>query len=183
MGPVEEIALSVVAPRQQVATAGSDAERFERLWRAHYAAIHAHASRRVGERADEVCAEVFLIAWRRLGEVPRDELPWLLTASRNVIGTTWRGDARRAQLRDRLEAEPAPAGEGMPAGSDPELDTALAQLGERDRELVLLVYWEGLSPGRAARALGLAPAAARTRLWRARRRLGRALAGQEAEHE
>ena len=52
-------------------------------------------------------------------------------------------------------------------------------LGEIDRELLLLVYWEGLAPSRAAKVLGLAPAAARTRLWRSRRRLRRSLESME----
>jgi RNA polymerase sigma-70 factor (ECF subfamily) len=182
MAGVEESALTATARARPAATAGDDPERFARLWSAHYAAVHAHAARRVGERADEVCAEVFLVAWRRLGEIPRDELPWLLAASRNVIGTTWRGDARRARLQDRLDAERLPA--AADAGRlDAELDSALAQLGERDRELLLLVYWEGLTPSRAATVLGLAPAAARTRLWRSRRRLRRNLEGQEAGDE
>jgi RNA polymerase sigma-70 factor (ECF subfamily) len=180
---VEELALTAISARPHVTAAGGDAERFERIWQAHYAAVHAHAARRVGARADEVCAEVFLIAWRRLDELPRDELPWLLAASRNVIGTTWRGDARRARLQDRLDAEPAGAGDAHCEAPDPVLEAALAGLDDRDRELLLLVYWEGLTPARAARALGLQPAAARTRLWRLRRKLRTELAGREAEHE
>jgi RNA polymerase sigma-70 factor (ECF subfamily) len=121
-----------------------------------------------------------MIAWRRLCELPRDELPWLLAASRNVIGTTWRGDARRSRLQDRLDAEPHDAEAGSDA-RDPDLEAVLAGFGEADRELVLLVYWEGLTPARAAKALGLAPQVARTRLWRLRRRLGHELAGREAE--
>ena len=184
MACVDEIAISAVAQGRVNAQAGdADGARFERLWAAHYAAVHAHAARRVGPRADEVCAEVFLVAWRRLGEIPRDELPWLLAASRNVIGTTWRGDARRGRLQDRLSEEPAPPPPDEPGGLDPALDDALALLDERDRELLLLVYWEGLSPSRAAKALDLAPAAARTRLWRARRRLREALSGQEERDE
>jgi RNA polymerase sigma-70 factor (ECF subfamily) len=167
---------------QQAAAASGDVGRFERLWQEHYAAVHAHAARRVGARADEVCAEVFLVAWRRLGELPRDELPWLLAASRNVIGTAWRGDARRARLQDRLDGQPSPAGAGESDEIDADLEAALAQLAEADRELLLLVYWEGLTPARAARALELTPATARTRLWRARRRLAHLLASRKAEH-
>ncbi len=183
MGAVDEVALPAVTTHRSPTGVAAEGERFERLWHAHYPAVHAHAARRVGERADEVCAEVFLVAWRRLGELPRDELPWLLAASRNVIGTTWRGDARRARLRERLDTEPSTEN-GVPgADGDDELLAALAQLGELDRELLLLVYWEGLAPSRAARVLDLAPAAARTRLWRARRRLRNELAGREAEDE
>jgi RNA polymerase sigma-70 factor (ECF subfamily) len=183
MAGVKESALSAIARPRSPAVAHGDAARFERLWAAHYAAVHAHAVRRVGERADEVSAEVFLVAWRRLDEIPRDELPWLLAVSRNVIGTAWRGDARRARLRERLDEQPEPGGDDAIGGLDAVLDDALAALGEADRELLLLVYWEGLAPSRAAKVLGLAPAAARTRLWRSRRRLRRSLESMEDGNE
>jgi len=182
MASVDELAIPAVTARQHAAPVAGDVARFEQLWQEHYAAVHAHATRRVGERADEVCAEVFLVAWRRLDEVPRDELPWLLAASRNVVGTAWRGDARRARLKDRLDAEPSAGNDGEAGGSDANLEAALGQLAEADRELLLLVYWEGLTPARAAKALELTPATARTRLWRARRRLAHLLASQENDH-
>lgn len=50
-----------------------------------------------------------------------------------------------------------------------------------DRELLLLVTWEELSPSEAARVLGISALAARSRLHRARRRLRQALEGQETE--
>jgi RNA polymerase sigma factor (sigma-70 family) len=170
------------APTHARAEARSDRDvaRFERLWATSYAAVHGHAARRVGaERADEVCAEVFLIAWRRLDELPADTLPWLFATSRNVIGTLWRGDGRRERLRERLEVQSPEAVTDEPELLDAELEAALGRLGELDRELVLLVYWEGLTPARAAKVLGLVPATARTRLWRARSRLGRLLSPEE----
>jgi RNA polymerase sigma-70 factor (ECF subfamily) len=178
MERVDEIALPA-PPRSRTREADRGIARFERIWAAHYAAVHAHAARRVGPRADEVCAEVFLTAWRRLDQLPADELPWLLATSRNVIGTLWRGDERRARLQDRVEQQPPSEEAPMPLGLDAVLSRALRKLGEIDRELLLLVYWEGLTPGRAAKALGLAPATARTRLWRARRTLGHLLSEED----
>ena len=55
------------------------------------------------------------------------------------------------------------------------LRTALNVLADSDRELLLLVAWEGLTPAEAAVALGISPVAARTRLHRARRRARNAL--------
>jgi RNA polymerase sigma-70 factor, ECF subfamily len=182
MDGVDELAIPAVTVLQPASAVAGDAVRFERLWQEHYAAVHGHASRRVGARADEVCAEVFLVAWRRLDDVPRDALPWLFAASRNVIGTAWRSDARRARLQDRLDAESSPLGTRDPDETDTDLEAALGQLAEADRELLLLVYWEGLTPARAAKALELTPATARTRLWRARRRLAHLLASRKAEH-
>jgi RNA polymerase sigma-70 factor (ECF subfamily) len=53
-------------------------ERFEGLFRATYPAVRAYALRRSApEAAKDVVAETFLVAWRRLDEVPEDALPWL----------------------------------------------------------------------------------------------------------
>jgi RNA polymerase sigma-70 factor (ECF subfamily) len=179
MSHVKEIALPALATRPAAAV-GEEAARFARVWDECYAAVHAHAARRVGSaRAEEVCSEVFMIAWRRIDAMPRDALPWLLATSRNVIGTLWRSEARRDRLRDRLEELPPAHTTDELDGPDPELRAALAQLDEPDRELLLLVYWDDLTPSRAAKALGLAPATARTRLWRLRRRLADVLAHEE----
>ena len=51
------------------------------------------------------------------------------------------------------------------------LRAALSVLTESDRELLLLVGWEGLSQAEAATALGISPGAARVRLHRARKRV------------
>jgi RNA polymerase sigma-70 factor (ECF subfamily) len=56
------------------------------------------------------------------------------------------------------------------------LRAALAVLTDSDRELLLLVGWEGLSQAEAATALGISPGAARVRLHRARKRALGALA-------
>ena len=49
-----------------------------------------------------------------------------------------------------------------------------------DRELLLLVAWEELSPGQAAKVLGISSLAARSRLHRARRRLRALLEQRES---
>jgi RNA polymerase sigma-70 factor (ECF subfamily) len=48
---------------------------------------------------------------------------------------------------------------------------ALAELDERDREVLMLMAWEGLSGREAAAALGCSDTAYRIRLHRARKRL------------
>ncbi len=53
-------------------------------------------------------------------------------------------------------------------------------LGDDDRELLLLVSWEELSPGEAAKVLGVSSLAARSRLHRARRRLRTLLEQRES---
>lgn len=137
---------------------------------AHLGAVAAYARRRGSRDADAVAAEVMTIAWRRLSDVPRDDpRPWLYATARNVV----RADARRsARAAAHGAGEP---GDLAPPPEIPELDPALAEalrsLSSLDREALLLVAWEDLTPTQAARSLGINATAFRVRLLRARRRL------------
>jgi RNA polymerase sigma-70 factor (ECF subfamily) len=160
--------------------------RFSRLYREQGRAVLAYALRRVGSHEDaaDVVAETFLIAWRRLGEVPvgAGARLWLYAVARRVIANLHRTERRRTRLgqrlaeslRTELATHPAPEGEGA------EVLRAMSGLREEDRELLLLVSWEGLSPGQAAQVLGVSSLAARSRLHRARRRLRVLLEEREA---
>jgi RNA polymerase sigma-70 factor, ECF subfamily len=120
-----------------------------------------------------VAAECMTIAWRRLDEVPADALPWLLGCARRVVLAEWRGEARTTapvELGDVAFEAPEPA------GLDFNLATALRSLAPIDREALLLVAWDDLTPAQAARALGITQVAFRVRLHRARRRCAAALA-------
>ena len=153
-------------------------ERFERLWVEHHAAVHAYAVRRVAsDRAADVVHETFLVAWRRLDDVPRTSpRPWLLAVARNHLLHERRSAARRARLLDRLAPpEPTPAAEA----SDPALLRAARRLPLADRELLALLAWDGLSLTEAATVLGCRPVSARVRLHRARRRLAALLAEED----
>ena len=69
------------------------------------------------------------------------------------------------KARKLVEARPYKLGEAA------EVLRAMAGLGDEDRELLLLVSWEELSPSEASKVLGISALAARSRLHRARRRL------------
>ncbi|HXD72017.1 MAG TPA: sigma factor-like helix-turn-helix DNA-binding protein, partial [Gaiellales bacterium] len=69
-----------------------------------------------------------------------------------------------------------PEAEAAVESTDPAVTRALRALPERDREALLLVAWEDLTPAQAAAAIGIAPVAFRVRLLRARRRFARSLA-------
>jgi RNA polymerase sigma factor (sigma-70 family) len=159
---------------------------YGRLYRDQGRAILAYALRRVEDPEDaaDVVAETFLVAWRRLGEVPLGEEGrlWLYAVARRVIANLHRAERRRTRLGQRLAesmrielaTQPAPAGEGA------EVLRAMGGLGDDDRELLLLVSWEELSPGEAAKVLGISSLAARSRLHRARRRLRALLEQRES---
>lgn len=148
--------------------------RLERLYDAHAPAVAAYARRRANATvADDVVAEVFVVAWRRLDQVPDDALPWLLAAARRVLANVRRSQRRQLALVDRLalgrREEPPPV--WVERGRDGPALEAIASLSERDREALLLVAWDGLSTADAARVVGLSVRSFESRLYRARRRL------------
>jgi RNA polymerase sigma-70 factor (ECF subfamily) len=147
--------------------------RFELIFRRYEPAVRAYAIRRAGPTvADDVVADVFVVCWRRFEQMPADALPWLLGVARHVLATQRRSERRRSALRSRIVQEDAQyTDEDLPFSEDGVLRTALEQLSDTDRELLLLVAWEGLSTAEVAVALGLRPSTARVRLMRARRRL------------
>jgi RNA polymerase sigma-70 factor, ECF subfamily len=141
-------------------------ERFREVF-AHLGAVTAYARRRGSVDADGLAAEVMTIAWRRLDDVPADDArPWLFATARNLLLAE-----RRQASRRTVQVEPEPGREQELAGIDPALARGLRALSPTDREALLLIAWEELTPSEAARALGINPAAFRVRLLRARRRL------------
>jgi RNA polymerase sigma-70 factor (ECF subfamily) len=156
--------------------------RFELLYAKHAPAVKAYVLRRVdASAADDVVAEVFVVCWRRFEEIPADPLPWLLGVARRVLSTQRRGERRRGALRDRLVETACDSIDVTPEVNDGVLASALAHLSSTDRELLLLIAWDGLSPAQAATVLGVKPATVRVRLLRARRRLTQALSHEGSD--
>jgi RNA polymerase sigma-70 factor (ECF subfamily) len=163
--------------------------QFSRLYREQGWAILAYALRRVEDREDaaDVVAETFLIAWRRLAEVPAgtEARLWLYAVARRTIANLHRSERRRTRLGGRLaeslrtELATQPTRDGEAA----EALRAVGELGDEDRELLLLVAWEGLSPSEAAKVLSISSLAARSRLHRARRRLRTLIEGDNTAHQ
>jgi RNA polymerase sigma-70 factor (ECF subfamily) len=153
-------------------------DRF-RLVFAHLSKVSDYARRRGSVDAEGVAAETMAIAWRRLEGVPEDDpRPWLYGTARNLVYAEQR---KRPPLSDvtRQELESIPEKAHISAevyALDSQVACALRNLSPADREALLLVAWEDLSPRLAAEALGITPVAFRVRFHRARRRFVRALA-------
>jgi RNA polymerase sigma factor (sigma-70 family) len=155
-------------------------ERFEQIYRQHFRAVLRYALARLEpESAKDAAAETFLVAWRRLGDVPSDPRPWLFGVTRKVIAGQLRSSTRRDALRARLEQTDS-------ASIDPgEFDkdmaergavlAAMASLSENDCEVLKLIAWDELPSTSAAKILGISRIAFGVRLHRARRRLAIAL--------
>jgi RNA polymerase sigma-70 factor (ECF subfamily) len=156
-------------------------DAFGRLYEASFATVWSYAVSRVGrEMAEDLVSETFAIAWRRRDALPSDPLPWLVRVARNLVLETYRAAARQRSLetalkespmlRDRTEADVADA-----VVTRHQALTALATLSDKDRELLMLIAWHGLSPRQAAKALGCSRPTFFVRLHRARRRLEHAM--------
>jgi RNA polymerase sigma-70 factor (ECF subfamily) len=164
-----------------------DTRDFEALYDRCAASVLSYCARRTTlELAEDALAETFSVAWRRRDAIPSEPLPWLYGVARKVIANQRRSARRQAGVARRLvEEAPAPSAHETPETpeSSRRVLAALSRLGETDRELLLLVAWEGLKPAEAARVLGIAPARCRLRLHRARRRLERLVAHADRPSE
>ncbi len=163
---------------------------FAQIFERHYEAIFGFAARRLGvELADDVAADTFVIALRRIDSYDTDyasALPWLYGIVRNVIQNHWRSEKRRL----RLIAEIGDHEEADNRGLGPEervdvLDTSAAiasgllQLNEVDRDALLLFVWAGLSQSEIARLQEVPEGTVRSRIHRSRRVLREHLAVTE----
>ena len=147
---------------------------FREVFGRHYGAVYGYAARRLGrDDAADAAAEVFTVVWRRIRTVPDEPetLPWLYGVARRVVANQQRSRMRRERLEAKALAEPVRPVEMNAA----DLDTALAALRGTDREVLMLVAWEGLGPQGLAKTLGCSPNAAVVRLHRARARLAAAM--------
>lgn len=161
--------------------------RFERLFAGHYGELLRFAQRRVGiDAAGDVVAETFLIAWRRLPEVPEDHArAWLYGTARHVIANELRARQRRDRLsehaRDGIAMDRTVAGDHAAAIAEQlRVRAVLESLSPMDQEVLRLTEWERLDLAEAAAVLGCSRTAAKVRLHRARRRFARRLAAADA---
>lgn len=148
-------------------------EVYAELFDAHWPAVLGYMRRRVADReeAEEIAADVFRIAWEKLD--PHDPFgrPWLIATAMNRL----RDHYRRRHRRTEAERALARLIEEQPHRADIEdlvgLRQAMSSLAEREREAVLLTYWDGLSATEVAEVLGCQPGAVWTLLSRARGKL------------
>jgi RNA polymerase sigma-70 factor (ECF subfamily) len=158
-------------------------QRLRELFEHHARPLLAYAIRRVVDPADaaDVVGETFLVAWRRLDDVPAgpESRLWLFGVARRVLANHRRSEMRRhglsARLRQMLATEMPAAAPSVDVETAQVVAQAMARLGVDERELLRLTSWEGLSPGEIAVVMDVPPGTARSRLHRARAQLRREL--------
>lgn len=162
---------------------------FRRIYDDHHAAVLAYCLRRAKlEDAKDAAAEVFLVVWRRIDDVPSGDrtLPWLYVTARNVLANQRRGRFRLSRAMTRLRSDPPPR--SMPPETvvvrreqEEKVLEALSRLQPQDREVIQLATWEELPQKTIGTMLGCSDRAVTMRLHRALRRLRRELGHYEIE--
>jgi RNA polymerase sigma-70 factor, ECF subfamily len=134
---------------------------------------------RVREDAADLLGETMLQAWRRVAALPAEDTVrqrmWLFTVAANVLANHRRSAGRRLALTERLRRHIAVS----PKPPDPAeaivVRDAVLHLQAAQRELVMLIHWDGFTIVEAAEILGVNPSTARGRYAAARTALRDAL--------
>jgi RNA polymerase sigma factor (sigma-70 family) len=165
---------------RRAAAGGADA--FGELYDRHASAIYNYCFRRCADwaLAEDLTATVFLEAWRKRRQVVFDGedtvLPWLYAVAGNVIRNENRRHRRLARFLGAL-AGSEPAGRDIAEQLAEEeqmrsILTAVGKLPRREQDVLGLCVFADLSYEQAAIALGIPIGTVRSRLARARNRLG-----------
>ncbi len=160
-----------------------ESQRLTDLYAAHAGRLYAYARRHgPSATAEDLVADAFVIAMRRLDDVPADPgeaRAWLIGTVRKLAANRRRRETTQADwwhdaVRDGWHARSDASAEEVVAERD-SCVRSLAALSDDDREAILLIAWEGLTQEQAAAVLGLTRNAFYVRLHRARQRLDQAL--------
>lgn len=168
-----------------IASSLAEPERFAEIFDRHFATVFRFAERRVGhDQAAEVASETFARAFakrRSFRAEAIDALPWLYGIASKLILHERRRFVRYLAAVERVSADVRTADHERDLHqADRRLDApadwakmraALLTLSDTDRELLLLVAWDGLSYEEAAAVLELPLGTVRSKLHRAKARL------------
>jgi RNA polymerase sigma-70 factor (ECF subfamily) len=163
-------------------TAPDPAQVFAALWTAHHGSVLAYCRRRApAEMAADAATATFAVLWQRMADAPADPLPWLYAVARRELANRRRAQSRFGAFLGRLSNDRIVTGAEVADASSQAIDrssarTVLGRLRSDDRELLMLIAWEGLSPTDAAASLGISIPTFSVRLHRARQRLESELA-------
>jgi RNA polymerase sigma-70 factor, ECF subfamily len=150
--------------------------RLEELVAAHSAAIANYLRRRLyplsSEDLDDLVEETLVVLWRRVDDVPTGdaERPWVIGVARHVLHNAHRAHRRRQRHEARLRPVAPSSSAEDEAVADLAGRDALEAMGEADRDLLRLHFWDGIDVHGLAVVLGVSSNAAGTRLSRAKAR-------------
>jgi RNA polymerase sigma-70 factor (ECF subfamily) len=123
---------------------------FNSIYEQHHADVLAYFLRRLdSHEAEEAAAEVFVVAWRRIADMPSgtEARPWLFGVAHNVLRNRRRAVRRAGRLLARLagtrnEQLPTPETVVLRRSEDQTVLDLLQRLRPTDREALRLRLWE-----------------------------------------
>jgi RNA polymerase sigma-70 factor (ECF subfamily) len=163
-----------------------DHEAFEILYGRYVRPVFGLALRRLGDRghAEDAVQEAFAAIWRSASTYRPERGAaggWLYTVARNAIVDRLRrnGPAADAELPELASAEPGPAQQAEDSFVSWRVHRALEELQPREREVIELAYWSGMSQSEVAEYLGLPLGTVKTRTRSGLARLASVLEGED----
>ncbi|HVM58150.1 MAG TPA: sigma-70 family RNA polymerase sigma factor [Gaiellaceae bacterium] len=167
-----------------VRVADRDREAFEQLYHRYLRSVFGLALRRLRDRqrAEDAVQETFSAIWRSAGSYRPERgpaAPWLYAVARNAIVDRLRARSEPpGELPETASGEPGPAERAETAYVAWRVHRALEELPAREREVIELAYWSGLSQSEVADFLGIPLGTVKTRTRSALARLADVLEGE-----
>lgn len=130
------------------------------------------------EEAADLLGQTMLTAWRRVEKMPADaerQRMWLFVIAANTLSNHRRTWQHRVALADRLRAHLAASAPASEVGDALGVRDAVLRLHDAQRELVMLIHWDGFTIVEAAEILSVNPSTARSRYASAKEALRQAL--------
>jgi RNA polymerase sigma factor (sigma-70 family) len=158
-------------------------QRFRETYQTNQRRVLAYFLRRTdATSARDGAAETFLVAWRRIDEVPSGDrtLPWLYGVARRVLANQRRSRNRYAALGQKLTGLDATEDESpevivLRRAEDREMLDAVARLRSEDQEIIELAVWDEVPHSQIAEMIGTSTHAITQRLHRITKQLARDL--------
>jgi RNA polymerase sigma factor (sigma-70 family) len=166
--------LDDIALLREFATTESETA-FAALVQRHVNLVYGTALRRTADphAAEEITQAVFILLARKARSLGAGTVlaGWLYHAARLTAANFIRNETRRQRREREAYMQSLLTSPETPPQTTPLLDDALARLGERDRNAIVLRFFEANSLGDVGAALGVSEDAARVRVNRALGRL------------
>ena len=168
--------LALVAERDRYA--------FELLYHRYVRSVYGLALRRLRDRgqAEDAVQEAFAAIWRSAASYRPERGAagaWLYTVARNAIVDRFRAAGpAAAEVPELVSAEPGPLERAESADAAWRVHRALEELPRRERDVIELAYWSGLSQTEVADYLNLPLGTVKTRTRSALARLSALLEGE-----
>jgi RNA polymerase sigma-70 factor, ECF subfamily len=149
--------------------ADGDRSAFEDLYRRYARPVFGLALRRLGDRgrAEDAVQETFTSIWRSAASYRPDRgpgVPWVYAVARNAIVDRARSRTEiPAEIPDEPAREDGPGDRAEQSWVQWRVHAALEELPEREREVLKLAYWSGLSQSEVADFLGIPLGTVKTR--------------------